>query len=154
MGVDFEWLEKVVCRRPLTQKERHILDESIKVLSVPPDMPIMHQGMEGDALYILRSGSTNISCKSGNRETLLSRDDTGRVFGETSMFSGGPTSAKIVASLPCTVYKISREHFQEIMQKHSKLALNLLAFIVRNMGDIIRRLDMKQTSASNSNRHL
>ena len=148
MSIDFEWLERAVCKRVLTKKERQALEEFIEVLSVPPGMPIMHQGMEGNALYILRTGSTNISCKVGNRETLLSRDDTSRVFGETSLFSGEPTSAKVVASLPCTAYRISREHFEEIMQKHCKLALNLLAFIVRNMGDVIRRLDMKQTSRS------
>jgi len=149
MSIDFEWLEKAVCKRSLTKKERQALEGFIEVSSVSPDMPIMHQGMEGNALYILRTGSTDISCKVGNRETLLSRNDASRVFGETSLFSGEPTSAKVVASLPCTVYKISREHFQDIMQNHSKLALNLLAFIVRNMGDVIRRLDMKQTSASN-----
>ncbi len=151
MEIDYGWLEKAVCKRPLTEAERQVLAEIIEVVIMPPGMPIMHQGAEGNALFIVRSGSTDISCKSGNKETLISRDDKSRVFGEISLFSGEPTCAKVVASLPCTVYKISRENFEMIMHEHCKLALNMLAFIVRNMGDVIRRLDMKQTSMSSKN---
>ena len=148
MEIDFGWLEKAVCNRPLTKTERQALADVIEVILMPPGMPIMHQGEAGSTLYILRSGSTDISCRSGNKETLLSRDDKSRVFGEISMFSNEPTCAKVVASLPCTVYKITRENFEMIMHKHQKLALSMLAFIVRNMGEVIRRLDMKQTTMS------
>lgn len=148
MDIDFDWLEKAF-NQPLSEAERVALGNFIEVISVPSGMPIMHQGAAGNALYIVRSGTTTISRKSGGRETILSSEDKSLVFGEISMFSAEPTSAKVVAALPCTIYKISRERFEGIMMNHYKLALNMLAFIVRNMGDVIRRLDLKQSSAPN-----
>ncbi len=147
MDIDFAWIEKAF-NQSLSESERQALGEAIEVINVPAGLPIMHQGAEGSALYIVRSGSTNISRKAGGRETVLARDDKSRVFGEISMFSAEPTSAKVVATLPCTVYKITREHFEGLMMNHCKLALSMLAFIVRNMGDVIRRLDAKQMAAS------
>ncbi len=143
MDIDFAWLERAF-GQSLNESERRALRDAIEVINVPAGLPIMHQGAAGNALYIVRSGSTDITRKAGGRETVLARDDKSRVFGEISMFSGEPTSAKVVAALPCTIYRITREHFEGIMMNHCKLALSMLAFIVRNMGDVIRRLDMKQ----------
>lgn len=146
--IDFEWLEKAL-GQPLNEEERSALERYIQVVSIPSGMPIMHQGTAGDTLYIIRSGTTNISCKAGEKEILLASEDKSRVFGEISMFSGEPVNAKVTAAQPCIVYRISREHFEAIMVNHCKLALSMLAFIVRNMGDVVRRLDMKQTTGSN-----
>jgi len=148
MEIDFDWLEKAF-NQPLSETERQTLKESIEVMLVPAGSPIMHQGAAGNTLYIVRSGNTYISRKTGGTETILATEDKSRVFGEISMFSAEPTSVKVVAALPCTIYKITREHFEGIMMNHCKLALSMLAFIVRNMGDVIHRLDMKQMSNSN-----
>jgi len=150
MDVDFDWLEKAF-NRPLSESERQALNEAVEVINVAAGMPIIHQGSEGNALYIVRSGSTNISRKTGSREAPLASEDQSRVLGEISMLTGEPASAKVMAALPCTLYKISRQNFEGIMMNQCKLALTMLAFIVRNMGDVIRRLDMKQMS--NSSRH-
>ncbi len=147
MEIDFDWLEKAF-NQPLSETERQTLKESVEVMIVPAGSPIMHQGAEGNALYIVRSGNTNISRKAGGKETILATEDKSRVFGEINMFSAEPASVKVVAALPCTIYKITREHFEGIMMNRCKLALSMLAFIVRNMGDVIHRLDLKQTATA------
>ncbi|MFQ5582705.1 MAG: Crp/Fnr family transcriptional regulator [Mariprofundaceae bacterium] len=148
MKLDYQWLETEVFKRPLGDNERQVLANAMEVIAVPPNMPIMHQGAQPSALFLLRSGFVNIVRKSGERETVVAARDNSKTFGEISLLGGEPVSASVIADIQCTVYKISRQNFLCLMQEHSALALDLMAFIVRNMGEVIRRLDARQ-----ANRH-
>ena len=148
MKLDYLWLETEVFKRPLDNHERQVLAELMEVMFVPPGMAIIHQGAQPSALFLLRTGHVNIMRKEGEREIVIAARDNSKVFGEISLFGDEPVSASVIADIQCTVYKIPRQKFLGLMREHSGLALELMAFIVRNMGEVIRRLDARQ-----ANRH-
>jgi len=148
LKLDIQWLETEVFRRPLNDHERQVLAELMEIMFVPPGMAIIHQGAQPSALFLLRAGYVNIIRKEGEREVMVAARDNSKVFGEISLFGDEPVSASVIADIQCTVYRIPRQRFLALMREHSDLALELMAFIVRNMGEVIRRLDARQ-----ANRH-
>lgn len=147
MNIDFDWLKNELRLQKMSKKERDALQNVIEPMFVLPGIPIIHQGASGSDLYLLRSGNVRITRMLNERETELSSGDYSKVFGELSMFSDEPISANVIADQECIIYKISCEHFQQLMREQSGLALKLLTFIVRNMGKVIRHLDGKKGSS-------
>ena len=141
MHIDFNWLKNELGLSKLSKKERDALQKVIDPMFVLPGIPIIHQGASGSDLYLLRSGSVRITRMFNEHETELSSGDYSKVFGELSMFSDEPISANVIADQECVIYKISCDHFQQLMREHSHLALKMLTFIVRNMAQVIRHLD-------------
>jgi len=74
----------------------------------------------------------------------LNKNSHSRTFGEMSFFGDEPASADVYADQSCEVYKISCEKFQWLMQNHADLAMKLMAYVMRNMGNVIRSMDNKK----------
>lgn len=144
MEIDFEWLKNELQIKEFSEEDKKALQIAIDPMFVLPGIPIINQGASGSNLYLLRSGSVAIIRIVNGHETTLSSGDYSKVFGEISMFSDEPVSASVIARQACIVYKITCDHFQQLMQENSALAFKLLTFIVRNMGKVIRRLDTKK----------
>jgi len=146
MSIDLKWMEETIVRRKLTDGERDCLKRFVEVVYTPADMAIVHQGVQGGPLFLLRSGTFRITRKKrGNEIIITTGDDEGRAFGEMSLLSEERTSANVIAESQCTSYKISREGFCCIMAEQSELALALMAHIIRGMASAIRRLDTEGT---------
>jgi CRP/FNR family cyclic AMP-dependent transcriptional regulator len=144
MEIDFEWLKNELQIEEFSDEDRKALQSAIDPMFVLPGIPIINQGASGANLYLLRSGSVIVTRTVNGHDTTLSSGDYSKVFGEISMFSDEPVSASVTARQACIVYKISCDHFQQLMQENSALAFKILTFIIRNMGRVIRRLDTKK----------
>lgn len=145
MEIDFEWLEKELGLECLKEDHRQALKEALEIVYVPAGMAIIHQGMKVNSLYILRSGSVNIARKTeAGYEIPLARSVRTKVIGETSFFTGNPATATVTADQACILYKLDRKRCHNLMQNHPDLAMQLMALVVRNMGEIIQRLDSQQ----------
>jgi len=141
MHIDFTWLKNQLRLDSMSDEDKAVLDEMIEVEFVPENVPIIHQGTSIQNLYLLRSGSVTITQKHVDHVVTLGSREEARTFGEISFFGDEAAIANVTADQPCEVYKISCEHFRQLMQEHPDLALKLMAFIVRSMGEIIRRQD-------------
>ncbi len=141
MHIDFTWLKKQLRVVDFSDKDKAVLTRMIEVEFVPENIPIIHQGTSVQNLYLLRSGSVTITQKHVDHVVTLSSREEVKTFGEISFFGDETSIASVTADKPCEVYKISCGHFRQLMQEHSDLALKLMAFIVRSMGEIIRRQD-------------
>jgi len=146
MSVDMKWMEETVIRRTLSDGERACLGSCVETVYTPAGMALVHQGVKGGPLFLLRSGTFKITRKTGGHEVVISTGgEEGRAFGEMSLLSDDHTSASVIAESQCTAYKISREAFCQIMAEQSELALALMAHVIRGMASIIRRLDTEGT---------
>jgi len=145
MSVDFAWLEDELRLGPLSADDKAVLAKVIEPEFVPEGMPIIHQDTSVQNLYLLRSGSVNVMQKRGGQEHTLATGEEGKTFGEISFFGDESSTASVIADQPCELYKISCEHFRSLMREHPDLALKLMAFVVRSMGEIICRLDSSRT---------
>jgi len=141
MHIDFAWLKNQLRMDSMSDGDKAALTEMIEVEFVPENIPIIHQGTSVQNLYLLRSGSVTITQKHLDHVVALGSREEATTFGEISFFGDETAIASVTADQPCEVYKISCKHFLQLMQEHPDLALKLMAFIVRSMGEIIRHQD-------------
>ena len=141
MNMDMGWLAKELRIYPLTDKQRRALETVFKVEFVPKDMPIIHQGTLVRNLYLLRSGSVRIVRRNGSREVILGVSKKSRTFGEIRFFGDEPASANVISETPSELYSLSCENFQWLMKNHADVAMKLMAYILRSMGEVIRSMD-------------
>jgi len=144
MNLNMNWLARELRIQSLTDEQKQALETAFKVEFVGKGMPIIHQGTSVSDLYLLYSGSLNIMHKNNTRTVTLNKNSRSKTFGEMSFFGDDPASADVYADQSCEVYRISCENFQWLMQNHADLAMKLMAYVLRNMGEVIRSMDSLQ----------
>lgn len=141
MQLNTNWLCRELRLESPTAEEIAALEKAFEPEFVSGGMPIIHQGTTAMNLYLVHSGSIRVQHKNHAHAVTLDTEQKSRVFGEISFFGDEPATADVLADKPCELYKISCANFQQLMREHPKLAMKLMAFVLRNMGDIIRRFD-------------
>jgi CRP-like cAMP-binding protein len=98
---------------------------------------VIKQADEGDALYVLASGSLLVRriSRSGTSRGLNVIEAPGS-FGELSLLDSRPRSASIEALEDCELFAISRETFLGLLGRDPRLVDGL----IRELGRMIRRL--------------
>lgn len=90
---------------------------------------IFSQGDQGDAFYLIQSGAVQVVLESkGVRSegiVVLGPQDW---FGEMAMLSEEPRSASIVTVKDTTVWRLSREDWDELIEKTSHLVASILFY--------------------------
>ena len=77
------------------------------------------------------------------KETELARFGPGDIFGEMSLFDGGPRSADAVANSPSTLLRISAERFDRLCREQPDLGNPLLFELAKTLAKRIRADDKK-----------
>jgi len=88
----------------------------------------------GDTLFFLNKGSVKITRLSDDgREVILSILGDGDFFGEMSIFDGESRSANVIALEDTEVFILKRGDFLDLLEKHPKIAINLLQELARRL---------------------
>jgi CRP-like cAMP-binding protein len=102
--------------------------------SVHAGTTIFSQGDKGDAFYLIQSGAVGVVLESadGRSETIavLGPQDC---FGEMALLSSEPRSATIVAVKDTTLWKLSREAWDELIAKHPTWLLHFCAILSQRL---------------------
>src|SRR5687768_16587941 len=109
--------------------ERHTFAAGDQILSI---------GEPGDSLYIVGTGSVELFVKddSGSK-IVLTVCSPGEVFGELSLFDGGPRTASALALEEATLLVLDRDDLLAFLKQHPAASLDLLT----TMGQRIRTTD-------------
>jgi anion transporter len=95
---------------------------------------IVSQGDQGDAFYLIQSGTVQVVVESraGNSEivAILGPQDW---FGEMALLSGEPRSATINTVKDTTLWRLRREDWDELIEKHSTWLLQLCATLSKRL---------------------
>ena len=78
---------------------------------------ILEQGVEGDALYVVKEGQVEVSKSEGEVRSTLVTLEAGEHFGEMSLLEGQPTSARVSADGEVTLLIIPREKFLKLLNE-------------------------------------
>ena len=98
------------------------------------DQEMMAQGDEGDSLFIVLSGLARVSMVAANgREIVLDYAEPGAVLGEIAFLDRGERTASVHAIDPVEALCLSRAAFDEIVARHSGMAMRLLQAMARRM---------------------
>jgi CRP-like cAMP-binding protein len=98
------------------------------------DQEIMAQGDDGDTLFIVLAGLARVSMVAANgREIVLDYAEPGTVLGEIAFLDRGERTASVHAIDPVEALCLSRAAFDEIVARHSGMAMRLLQAMARRM---------------------
>ena len=98
---------------------------------------IVAQGDKGDAFYLVESGAVQVMIESagGHKETVAVLG-TGDGFGEMALMSGEPRSATVVAISDTTLWRLSREAWNDLIDKHPSWLRHFCAELSKRLARI------------------
>ncbi len=95
---------------------------------------VFSQGAKGDSFYIVQSGAVQVVLQSaGGRSEVISVLGPQDCFGEMALLSGEPRSATIIAVKDTTVWRLSREDWDDLIEKHPTWLLHFCATLSRRL---------------------
>jgi anion transporter len=101
---------------------------------------IFAQGDQGDAFYLIQSGAVQVVVGSGagNSEivAILGPQDW---FGEMALLSGEPRSATIIAVKEAFLWRLRREDWDELIEKHPTWLLQFCATLSKRLSHLDRQ---------------
>ena len=107
-----------------------------------PKSLIVSEGEKSDALYYVVSGSVTVWVEDAEGgELILAYIGPGEFFGELSSLGAGATrSASVRARSECDIAVITRQHFQESIQRSPALLLQLTGQVALRLRAASRKL--------------
>lgn len=90
---------------------------------------IVREGDVGDAFYLITSGSAQVDQNGSHLRTLADGD----FFGEISLIDGQPRTATITAVTDLEAVKVGRVHFQQLVDEHPSIRLELLMALTERL---------------------
>ncbi len=115
----------------------------MEVVRVEPYKVIVQQGTPGDAMFAVLDGEVRARIIAGGKETELVRFGPGDIFGEMSLFDGGPRSADVISNSASSLLRISAQRFDRLCKEQPDLANPLLFELGKTLAKRIRADDKK-----------
>ena len=111
----------------LTPAELAALRAHTEERHFPAGVDIFKEGDPGDGVYVVRSGSVQISAILGSGERrVFSHVPPGDVFGEMTLLDSLPRSACAAAAEDTTAYFVPRAAMVELLRKSPELSMKLV----------------------------
>ncbi len=106
----------------LPEKTREIVAARMQPLSFSAQDRIIHQGDQGDAVYLIEQGTCNIVVEkeTGERFQVAERGP-GDMVGEMALITDEPRQADVIANEKVKLWKLAREHFLALVHEHHDL---------------------------------
>lgn len=103
-------------------------------LEVPSNTPLMQEGEQGDAMYVVISGEVRVH----RGETEIARLGAGRHVGEMALVDQRPRSASVTTTMDSTVIRLERSAFFDVLRNDPVLAVKLLWNIIQTLSATLR----------------
>jgi anion transporter len=108
--------------------------------SYPAGTKIFSQGDKGDAFYLIQSGAVQVILETGNGKSeivaVLGAKDW---FGEMALLTGEPRSATIYAVKPTILWRLSRDAWEDLIDKHPTWLMQFCATLSKRLAHLDRQ---------------
>jgi CRP-like cAMP-binding protein len=127
-------LRRLALLNGLTQEQVREVAEHLKPERFTAGQSIYRQGMPGDSLYLIEEGQVSVQNRDpqGQAEVWATLG-SGEFFGETSMLTGEPHEADVIASTDVSTWALTRADFEALVLRYPSLALNLSRILGRRL---------------------
>jgi len=125
---------------------RAIMDE----MKFKVGQTIVREGETGDLFYIITEGEVQVTIRDADGENVILHDlGPGGFFGELSMLTKEPRSARVIAVSSVTVLALERDEFFTFLQKRPSAAIDVLI----ELGGRLHDMDaiLSHTASRNAN---
>lgn len=124
----------------LTATELNTLRGLCRVESFPAGHEIFHEGDPGDAVYVIRAGTVEISAEvSAEKRQIITKLGPGDFFGEMAVIEFKPRSASAVAAEPVVLYRIPAGEMLTFVHHTPDIAVNLMREISHRLREFNAR---------------
>ncbi len=135
--------------RYLSYKELVQVAATAETIEVPTDKVIFSDGQPGDAMYVVISGSVQLS-KGDKAVTALGR---GHHFGELALVDRSVRSLTARAVEPTRLVVVQRKDFYDIVKREPALAVKLLWAFVQVLGQRLKKTTADLSDALDGDKH-
>jgi signal transduction histidine kinase len=104
----------------------------LKELNVKQGQNIFKKGEEGDAMFIIKSGAVRVH--DGNH--VISRLNSGQVFGEFALFDNESRSASVTAEEPTSLLKLEQNDFFKVMMNKVEVTKGVLRKVLKRIREM------------------
>ena len=122
----------------LTSRELAIVDSLLHSRQFLADEIVFDEGEEGQALYILLSGSVTISRRRESVQEVLAELTTGSFFGDLALLDNTPRSAQVRAKEACDMAVFFRADFIALMDTDATIGYKISLQLARNLAQRLR----------------
>lgn len=133
-------------QRKSDKKHSDTLADALNALSVvhvvARGQDLFRQGDAGDAIYLLKSGSLEVSTLSEDgRKLALNILRGGDIFGEIALLDGGRRSATVTALEDSVALRVSRQRMLSEFSTNPGLAMELMGLLIQRVRWISGQLE-------------
>jgi CRP/FNR family cyclic AMP-dependent transcriptional regulator len=101
------------------------------VRTFPKNTVLIHEGDQGDSLYIVVSGRVKVyASNEQGKEVVIDFHGPGEYVGEMSL-DGAPRSASVITVEPTTCAIVNRAQFRDFILAHPDFALHLIEKLIQ-----------------------
>ena len=126
-----------------TEDQLDLFVSLVEPVQVKPNRVIVKRNDPGDCMYLLLEGEVRVSNTVEGRETILAKLETGDFFGEICLFDEGARSADVMANRDCTLLKITKPAFDDMIVQHPAIGALFLRSMFRVVASRLRNMDKK-----------
>ena len=115
----------------------------------PANHVLCQEGAYEDVLYVVAEGWIVVSHKTlDGEEQILRVGSRGEVFGEMALIQSAPRAATVRTTTECTVLEMEKEHFETILSRSPRMAMDLMRITLDRIRANDRRMiaDLEKTN--------
>ena len=127
-----ELLQRVKIFSEVGESDLSDIADQLTEIKYRSGQTIFKKGEEGDAMYIIKSGSVRVH--DGNH--VLSRLKPGQVFGEFALFDKESRSASITADEPTILLELDQDKFAKVMVSKPEVTMGVLKKLIRRIREM------------------
>ncbi len=94
---------------------------------------LMRQGEEGDACFLIQSGTAIVYIEKDARNIQLDRISTGDIVGEVALLTGEVRNASVIAETKMKLWSISKEEFDLLLKEYCAVRSFLTELVTRRL---------------------
>ena len=137
--IDYTRLMSLSIFRDLDKNELEIVSKHVFEKSIKKDSILFMEGMPGELLYIIMSGSVAIVKKTkDNKESLLATMGANAIIGEMSLIDSAPRTATCRTNEDSVLLVITKKAFNEILDSNPRIAAKILMSLLKIMSNRLR----------------
>ena len=134
MSPKLDMLPEIPMFELMDDNERNTLCALLEIRHYDKGDTIFNFGDAGDEVHIIRSGAIQVYVENYEGEKIILRENVpGDVFGDISLFDGGPRTATAVAVEESETITLDRDGLLQLVTKHPHAALDLLTVMGRRL---------------------
>lgn len=107
---------------------------------IPAGQVIFERGDPGDVLFVVHSGTVELSRATAESRKVLARLGPGEFFGEMSVVVGEPRTARAEAITECRLLELDAETFEAMCVDRPEIAIRVIRRLTARLIESDRRL--------------